>query len=400
MPQPPTSKIGKAKDIRSEAVPRAFVLSNGVVMPSVGLGTYQMNEVELKTAIVTALDAGYRMFDTASNYRNEKFIGDILTRELSPRGLSRADVFIITKLSPKDQGYDKTLQAIRKSSSLLGGYIDLFLIHWPGVSKTAPDSEINAAGRHESWRAMEEVYLSTEGTTAASTDLATPESSIAETGTTKNRLVRAIGVSNYQVRHLETLLSSPGLRVIPSVNQVELHLCYHPPALVAYCRSRGVHLQAYSPLGRGALLTEEFLTQFPAVADIAEVRVSQESVVQNTNSSNSTRNNISSGSSSAHSDRATNDAASARVACVLLKWALQSGFSVIPKSKNSERIRNNVAMLPALLSSPLSPALVTAVEENGSVELTRPLSVAELLLLDNIQETRCEKFCWDSAVVA
>jgi len=335
-------------------LPRSFVLSNGVEMPSVGLGTYQMNEDELKLAIKVALDVGYRMFDTAANYKNEGFIGEILARELMERDMKRSDVFIITKLSPKDQGYDKTVDAMRKSASLLGGYIDLYLIHWPGVSKTDPSSAQNAVGRCESWLAMQDIYSEAAQTqsqseregTGTGTDTGTGTGAGIGTGIGKP-LVRAIGVSNYHVVHLQALLADPALRVPPAVNQVELHPCYHPTDLRKFCTDAGVHLQAYSPLGRGNLLAPEFLRQFPEVRGM--VREGGEGL-----------------------------------ACVYLKWALQNGFSVLPKSRDGDRIRGNIAMFD---------------DGNGPPHGTS-LSPDQMRLLDQVQNARLEKFCWDSQSVA
>jgi diketogulonate reductase-like aldo/keto reductase len=344
-------------------LPQSFKLSNGITMPSVGLGTYQMNEGELGPAIAAALDAGYRMFDTAANYKNEGYIGRILQRELALRGMTRADIFIITKLSPKDQGYDRTVKAIAKSAALLGGYIDLFLIHWPGVSKTDPASAFNAVCRRESWLAMQDVY---SGSAAQASTLSPASPSpdaldardCARPQPPPPQLVRVLGVSNYQVRHLEELLADPALRVPPAVNQVERHPCHHPQALDAFCAAHGIHLQAYSPLGRGELLTQEFSAQFPEVLRMVGEAVSPE-------------------------------ASAAALPCVFLKWGLQRGHSVIPKSKSCGRIRDNISMLG------IAGAGLTGTRSCG-----RPLTDEELFMLDRIQETRSEKYCWDSQSIA
>ena len=309
------------------------VLRNDVCMPRIGLGTYQMNESDLTVAIPASLDCGYRCFDTAASYKNEKYLGEILERELALRGLQRSDVFISSKLRPADQGYENAKTAIAKSSRLLGGYIDLFLIHWPGVNKKPPGDAVHSVKRAESWVALQEAME-------------------------EGRLVRAIGVSNYNISHLNDMQQSPGYRIQPMVNQVELHPAHHPLDLIAYCRSHGIHLQAYSSLGQGRLLSDEVYSTFPRLIQIAEKHFS--------NSASSSSNSV------------TKCPASC-VANLYLKWAIQMEFSIIPRSRNPKRIEENFM---ACVSSSDDKISDPDMEYIGAMQQVMPL-----------------RQCWDSSVV-
>ena len=197
-------------------------LNNDVRMPILGLGVYQSPPGRVtRNAVNFALRVGYRHVDTARIYGNEADVGEAVRESGVPRG----DLFVTTKLWNSDQGYDSTLRACEASLKRLGlDYLDLYLVHFP-----VPDV------RKESWRAMETLL--------------------------KKGRCRAIGVSNFTIRHLEELIEES--HVIPSVNQVELHPFLYQEELLKYCQDRGIQVEAYSPLARGERL------QDPRIASLA-----------------------------------------------------------------------------------------------------------------------------------
>ncbi|XP_050689304.1 glyoxal reductase-like isoform X1 [Eriocheir sinensis] len=221
---------------------QAVLLSNGVSMPLVGFGTYKIRGKELIFSLVkTALEAGYRSFDTAAVYRNESELGQALKHYLPEFGLKREDVFITSKLSPSDQGSEKCRQAVKSSlAALQVDYLDLFLIHWPGAQRLKPSDPLNRDLRTQSWATLEELN--------------------------KGGIVRAIGVSNYTLMHLTQLLEEAS--VVPHVNQVEYHPHYVQEELKNYCEGQGIHLQAYSSLGTTVQLSP--LLQDPTVTSVAK----------------------------------------------------------------------------------------------------------------------------------
>jgi diketogulonate reductase-like aldo/keto reductase len=232
-------------------------LRGGVEMPLLGLGVWQAAPGdETRGAVAEALRVGYRLVDTARAYRNEADVGAAIRES----GLRRGEIFVTTKLWNADHGYDRALRAIDKSLASLGlEQVDLYLVHWPveGI-------------RHETWRAMEQILA--------------------------DGRARAIGVSNYAVRHLDELLGLA--KVPPAVNQVEFTPFLHQRELLAHCARHGIQLEAYGPLVRGRKMDH------PAVEGIARKH----------------------GRTSAQ---------------VLLRWGLQHGVVVIPKSVRPERIREN-----------------------------------------------------------
>lgn len=231
-------------------------LNNGVKMPLLGLGVYQARGREGEQAVTWALEAGYRHIDTAKFYGNEIEVG----RAVRQSSIPREEVFVVTKLWNSDHGYERARMAFEESQRRLNlGAVDLYLIHWP-VSEQ----------RGESWRALEALYA--EGQ------------------------VRAIGVSNYTVEHLKQLLRTA--RVVPAVNQVEFHPWLYQKDLLAFCRTHGIQLEAYSPLTKGERLHD------PQLAAIAGKY----------------------GKSPAQ---------------ILIRWCLQHEVVVIPKSANPQRIREN-----------------------------------------------------------
>uniref|UniRef100_UPI00398EA5CD glyoxal reductase n=1 Tax=Pristiophorus japonicus TaxID=55135 RepID=UPI00398EA5CD len=249
-------------------------LNNGVEMPLVGLGTFKVRGYE---AVYLVLDAalrhGYRSFDTASVYQNEADVGRVLKELLPKHGLSRTDVFITSKLAPRDHGAGAEAGCLRSLEALDCQYLDLYLVHWPGKQGCKSEDPGNPGWRQQSWEAMEGLYGSGR--------------------------FRALGVSNYTEGHLRELLAK--CRVKPAVLQVEYHPFLVQSQLLAFCRASGIHLQAYSSLGTGCLVAE------PTVAGLA------------------------------HSYGRT-------PAQVLLRWALQQGIGVIPKSTHPERIAQNAQL--------------------------------------------------------
>jgi len=196
--------------IRDLTIDTKVELNNGVEMPIFGLGLYQTRKgKETQDAVYYALEAGYRLIDTAAMYGNEEDVGEAVRKS----GLPREQIFITTKLWNSDHGYDKALSAFEESRKKLGlYYVDLYLIHWP--------VEVL---RKESWRALE--TLLREGK------------------------CRAIGVSNYMIWHLEELLSDSS--IVPAVNQVEFSPYLYQKDLLDFCRNHHIQLEAYSPLTKG-----------------------------------------------------------------------------------------------------------------------------------------------------
>lgn len=195
------------------------VLNNGVYMPRFGLGTYKAAGEEVERAAEKALALGYRSIDTAALYGNEAEVG----RAVRGSGISRDELFITTKVWNDDQGYDTTLAAFERSREALGlETIDLYLIHWPGVNKYK-----------DTWRALERLYR--EGS------------------------VRAIGVSNFQIHHLEALMAVS--EIVPAVNQVELHPRLRQRQLHDFCLLNNIQLEAWAPLMKGRLQDNAILQQ-------------------------------------------------------------------------------------------------------------------------------------------
>ncbi|WAL72018.1 aldo/keto reductase [Kitasatospora sp. YST-16] len=242
----------------STTVP-TVTLNNGIEMPQLGFGVFQVPDEETTAAVAAALEAGYRSIDTAAIYGNERGVG----KALAASGLPREELFVTTKLWNADQGHDATLRAFDASLDKLGlEYVDLYLIHWP-----TPARDLYA----ESWKAIEE--LAAEGR------------------------IRAAGVSNFQPAHLTRLIEAGGL--VPAVNQVELHPGLQQAELRAFHAAHGIATEAWSPLAQGAVLDD------PAITAIA----------------------ARTGKSPAQ---------------VVLRWHLQLGNLVIPKSVTPARIRQNL----------------------------------------------------------
>jgi methylglyoxal/glyoxal reductase len=187
----------------------ATILNNGVSMPLLGLGVYDMYQKEAEQAVLWALELGYRLIDTAAMYHNETEIGNAV----SASGVNRSELFITTKVNNTDQGFDETLRAFDVSQEKLQtDYVDLYLVHWP-----------LRATRKDTWKALERLY--SEGR------------------------VRAIGVANYLIPFLEELETHA--TVVPVVNQVEFSPYLFLEDLLDHCKKKNIQLQAYTPLVRG-----------------------------------------------------------------------------------------------------------------------------------------------------
>ena len=232
-------------------------LNNDIEMPLLGLGVYKLTEeASAENAVLSALNAGYRLIDTASVYKNEDSIG----RAVAKSGIPRKDLFITTKIWNTAQRLGDVEGAFARSLERLRiDYVDLYLIHWP-----VPGCYLGT------WKELEKLLESGHA--------------------------RAIGVSNFQIRHLEELKKVSG--IVPAVNQIECHpLCY-PKELIEYCQANGIQVQAYAPLARGAYLDNDVMCVLATKYARTPAQIG-------------------------------------------LRWAIQKGISVIPKSVNPERIRIN-----------------------------------------------------------
>jgi len=237
-----------------------IILNNGVEMPQLGFGVWQVQDDEAERAVATALEAGYRSIDTAAAYGNEEGTG----RAIAASGLPREDVFVTTKLWNSDHGYDATLRAFDTSLTKLGlDYVDLYLIHWP---LPARDTYV------DTYKALEKLYA--------------------------DGRARAIGVSNFLPEHLRRLTAETS--VIPAVNQIELHPHLQQHAAREYHAELGIATEAWSPLGQGKGLLE-----VPAIVAIGQKH-------------------------------------NRTPAQVVLRWHIQQGTIVIPKSVTPSRIKENI----------------------------------------------------------
>ncbi|WHT17264.1 aldo/keto reductase [Crossiella sp. CA-258035] len=237
----------------------SITLNNGVAMPQLGFGVFQVPDAETEAAVTHALEAGYRSIDTAAIYGNEGGVG----AALAAAGLPREELFITTKLWNADQGYDSALRAFDASLDKLKlDYLDLYLIHWP----------VPAKGKYvESWKALTKLQ--------------------------EDGRVRAAGVSNFQPAHLREVIDATG--VVPAVNQVELHPRLVQAGLREVHRELGIVTEAWSPLAQGELLDDPVLVELGRRYDRTPAQV-------------------------------------------VLRWHLQLGNVVIPKSVTPSRIKQNL----------------------------------------------------------
>ena len=243
-----------------------LTLADGNQMPQEGFGIYKItDQVELTGAVHAAYEAGYRLFDTAQMYQNEALLG----QALADLNMARDNFFIATKVNEANQGYEATIASVKESlKKLRMDYVDLLMVHWPIHTHF-----------FETWRAFEDLK--------------------------KAGLTRSIGVSNYGMIHLQYLATQAN--EMPVVNQLECHPWLSEKPMLEFNRAHQIVTQAWSPLGRGQLLTEPVLQQIAAAH----------------------------GKSSAQ---------------VILRWHLQNGVAIIPKSTHAARIQENAAIYDFELS--------------------------------------------------
>jgi diketogulonate reductase-like aldo/keto reductase len=261
-------------------------LHNGVKMPWFGLGVFKVEEgPELVNAVKAAIKYGYRSIDTAAIYENEEGVGQGIREGIAEAGIRREDLFVTSKVWNADLGYDQTLAAYQTSLAKLGlDYLDLYLIHWPVEGKYK-----------EAWRALETLY--------------------------KSGKIKAIGVSNFQTHHLESLMEDAEIK--PMINQVEFHPRLTQKNLLSFCREHGIQLEAWSPLMQGQLLNH------PQLQEIANKY--KKSIAQ-----------------------------------IILRWDLQNGVITIPKSTKEERIIQNAAIFDFELTEG-DMALIDGLNKNERV---------------------------------
>ena len=209
----------------------------GNSIPQIGFGTYQLRGLDCTSAVKIALDTGYQHIDTASIYRNEIDISNALEPYLTSGKIKRSDLFITSKISPSEQGYDKALtgcQEILKKLKL--DYLDLLIIHWPGVAGLKPEAPENAEIRLQTWKALEKLK--------------------------EDGYVKDIGVSNFLKRHLEHLAENN--KTVPAINQFEIHPFCVDQSTVEYCREKGIVVEAYSSLARNEdiLMKNSYFLEF------------------------------------------------------------------------------------------------------------------------------------------
>lgn len=240
-----------------------FCLNNNIFIPNIGFGTWHIKDSNLlEESIILAIKLGYRHIDTASKYGNEKFIGNTLKKYNIPRD----EIFITSKVWNTDKGYDNTLKAFERSlQNLQTDYLDLYLIHWPMTSNNW--EEINWS----TWKALEKLY--------------------------EEGKVRAIGVSNFLVPHLESLKKK--INILPMVDQIEFHPGFMQKDTIDYCMKNNIVVEAWSPIGSGKMLNNAELQR----------------IAKKYNKS---------------------------VAQICIKWCLQNNVLPLPKSTHYERIKENI----------------------------------------------------------
>nr|WP_296960155.1 aldo/keto reductase [uncultured Mediterraneibacter sp.] len=218
---------------------KEYCLNNGVKIPAVAFGTYKAAEGKSAEVIRTAIEAGYRYFDTASFYGTETYLAEAIKQS----GLPREEFFIATKAWKEELGYENVKKAFYNSlERLQTDYLDLYLIHWPLPEPGYKDwKELDT----ETWRAMEELYQ--EGK------------------------IRAIGLSNFLPHHIENILSR--CTVKPAVNQIEFHPGYSQEATVRYCREREILVQAWSPIARGRVFSDPLIVELSEKYQISPAKL-------------------------------------------------------------------------------------------------------------------------------
>jgi methylglyoxal/glyoxal reductase len=248
----------------------SLTLNNGIDMPQLGYGVFRVEEgTELEKAVETAIRMGYRSIDTAAIYGNEKSVGNGVRNAIDAGLVTREELFITSKVWNDGLSYDETIAAYEESLEKMGlDYLDLYLIHWPGKDKYM-----------ESWKALQALY--------------------------KDGRIKSIGVSNFEVHHLETLLNEAEIK--PVVNQIEFHPKLTQKEVRTFCEEHNIRVEAWSPLMNAELLKND------TVQEMAK----------------------SVGKSAAQ---------------VILRWDLQHGIITIPKSMTESRMKENISLFDFELS--------------------------------------------------
>lgn len=262
------------------------LLNNGIKMPSIGFGTYKLGDNKQTSKIIKdAINLGYKMIDTASFYGNEVGIGNAL-KEI---GIDRNEIFLVTKLWNDDHGYDNTIKAFNKSlNNLQVDYIDLYLIHWP--------NKLNS----ETWRAFEYLY--------------------------ESKKVKAIGVCNFKVNHLEELKKTA--KIMPMINQVEIHPFSTKNNIIDYCNTNNIKVVAWSPIARGQVFDNKVMLD---LSKKYNKTISQ----------------------------------------IILKWHMQKGVIPIPKSSNENRIKENIDIFDFELSNE-DIKIIDSLDKGNDMSITTP----------------------------
>ncbi|KAF8885992.1 NADP-dependent oxidoreductase domain-containing protein [Infundibulicybe gibba] len=275
-----------------------ITLSTGASIPQIGLGTWLSKPKEVENSVEHAIRSGYRHLDLAMIYQNQDEVGAAL-KKCIPSVVNRSDLFITSKLwnsSHQPQEAEKELDRTLEQLGL--DYLDLYLIHWP-EGETALDTETSLV---ETWKAM----------------IKLPKSK-----------VKAIGVSNFRIAHIEAIIAATG--VVPVVNQVEAHPLLPQEDLLAFCKSKGIHMTAYSPLGNN-LVGRPNLTNHSKITSLAEAK-------------------------------------NCTPAQILIAWSAQRGYSVIPKSIQPARIESNFVQVEL---SAAEMQLVGSLVDEGRVRFNIP----------------------------
>ncbi|GAA0702148.1 aldo/keto reductase [Paraclostridium ghonii] len=263
-------------------------LSNGIKIPLLGFGTYKSgSDEDTSKSVKNALKLGYRMIDTASFYGNEVGIG----KGIKESKVDREEIFLVTKLWNEDHGYENTIEAFNKSLRNLNvDYIDLYLIHWP--------NKLNA----ETWRAFEDLH---------------------EMGK-----VKAIGVCNFKVNHLEELKKSGN--IMPMVNQVEMHPFSIKNEILNYCKESNIKVIAWSPISRGRIFSNDLMISL-------------------------------------------SEKYNKTIAQIALRWHIQRGVIPIPKSSNEDRIKENIDIFDFEISSE-DMKYIDLLNEGDDISVSKPPS--------------------------
>lgn len=242
-----------------------FILNNKNKIPNIGFGTWHIKSNIAEKVIINALKSGYVHIDTASKYNNEIAIGKAIKKSNIPRNR----IFVTSKIWNTDKGYEQTLQAFDKTLNALQlKYIDLYLIHWPITKETIDNwQDVN----NETWKAMEKLY--------------------------KENKIKNLGVSNFRQHHLEPLLKN--CKIKPVINQIEFHPGMYQKDTLEYCKKNNILVEAWSPLGSGKVLDNEYLNK----------------IAKKYNKS---------------------------VAQICIKWCLQNGVLPLPRTTNLDRMVENI----------------------------------------------------------